>query len=86
MTARDPGGLSATQTIMVTTAPSAGPQSDREVLEVLYDSTGGASWANRANWKSSAPLGEWYGVTTDAAGRLQKHQIRPQRWCDLHWG
>ena len=55
---------------MVTTAASAGPQSDREVLEVLYDSTGGASWTNRRNWKTSAPLGEWYGVTTDPAGRV----------------
>ena len=76
VTARDPGGLSATQTIVVTTAPSAGPQSDREVLEVLYESTGGASWANRANWKSSAPLGEWYGVTTDAAGRVTRLELR----------
>ena len=43
VTARDPGGLSATQTVSVTTAASGGPQSDREVLEVLYDATGGAS-------------------------------------------
>ena len=70
VTAQDPDGLSATQAMMVTTAASAGPQSDREVLEVLYDSTGGASWTNRRNWKTSAPLGEWYGVTTDPAGRV----------------
>ena len=44
VTAQDPDGLSATQAMTVTTAPSAGPQSDREVLEVFYDSTGGASW------------------------------------------
>ena len=70
VTAQDPDGLSATQTMAVTTDASAGPQSDREVLEVLYDSTGGASWTNRRNWKTSAPLGEWHGVTTDAAGRV----------------
>ena len=70
VTAQDPDGLSATQTMAVTTDASAGPQSDREVLEVLYDSTGGASWTNRTNWKTSAPLGEWHGVTTDAAGRV----------------
>ena len=70
VTAQDPDGLSATQAMTVTTAPSAGPQSDREVLEVFYDSTGGASWTKRTNWKTSAPLGEWHGVTTDPAGRV----------------
>ena len=70
VTARDPGGLSAEQTLAVTVAPSAGPQSDRDVLKVLYDATGGPGWTNRGNWKTSAPLGQWYGVTTDAAGRV----------------
>ena len=70
VTATDPGGLSATQTIAVTVNASAGPQNDREVLEVLYDSTGGESWTNRRNWKTSTPLGDWYGVTTDTAGRV----------------
>ena len=76
VTAQDPDGLSATQVMTVTTAASAGPQSDREVLEVFYDSTSGASWTNRTNWKTSAPLGEWHGVTTDPAGRVT--------WLDLH--
>ena len=70
VTAQDPDGLSATQAMTVTTAALAGPQSDREVLEVFYDSTGGASWTKRTNWKTSAPLGEWHGVTTDPAGRV----------------
>ena len=70
VTATDPGGLSATQPIAVTVNASAGPQNDREVLEVLYDSTGGPDWINNANWKTSAPLGEWYGVTTDTAGQV----------------
>ena len=70
VTAQDPDGLSATQTMAVTTDASAGPQSDREVLEVLYDLTGGASWTNRRNWKTSAPLGQWHGVTTDAVARV----------------
>ena len=70
VTATDPGGLSATQTIAVTVNASAGPQNDREVLEVLYDSTGGESWTNRRNWKTSTPLGDWYGVTTDTASRV----------------
>ena len=70
VTASDPGGLSATQAVAVTTEASAGPQDDREVLELLYDSTGGAGWTESANWKTAAPLGEWHGVTTDADGRV----------------
>ncbi len=70
VTASDPDGLSATQSMAVTTTASAGPQSDREVLEVLYDSTGGAGWTDSTNWKTSAPLGAWHGVTTDPAGRV----------------
>ena len=72
VTATDPGGLMATQTIAVTVNASAGPQNDREVLEVLYDSTGGEHWTNRRNWKTSVSLGEWYGVTADTDGRVTK--------------
>ena len=43
---------------------------DRAALEALYDATGGPGWTNSTNWKTSAPLGEWHGVTTDAAGRV----------------
>ena len=75
VTAQDPDGLSATQAMTVTTAPSAGPQSDREVLEVFYDSTGGASWSDSTNWKTSAPLGEWHGVRTDPAGRVTELEL-----------
>ena len=70
VTASDPDGLSATQTVAVTTTASAGAQNDREALEVFYDATGGPSWTNGANWKTSAPLGEWHGVTTDDTGRV----------------
>ena len=43
---------------------------DRAALEVLYDATGGADWTDNTNWKTAAPLGEWYGVATDADGRV----------------
>ena len=43
---------------------------DRAALEALYDATGGPTWVNSTNWKTSAPLGEWYGVETDADGRV----------------
>ena len=41
---------------------------DRAALEALYDATGGVGWTNSTNWRTSAPLREWYGVTTDTAG------------------
>ena len=46
------------------------PLSDRAVLEALYHTTGGPNWANSENWLTDAPLAEWYGVDTDAAGRV----------------
>ena len=72
VTARDRDGESATQAIAVTTAASAGPQSDRDALEALYDATGGAAWTESASWKTSAPLGSWHGVTTGASGRVTR--------------
>ena len=75
VTASDPDGLSATQPVAVTVGASTGPQSDREVLEVFYDSTGGESWTNRGSWKTSAPLDQWYGVTADAAGRVTELRL-----------
>ena len=45
-------------------------ESDRAALAALYDATGGAGWANSTNWRTSAPLGEWYGVSADPNGRV----------------
>ena len=44
--------------------------SDREALVALYHATDGPNWTNSTNWLSDAPLGEWYGVTTGAEGRV----------------
>ena len=46
------------------------PQGDREALVALYNATGGPNWRNNHNWLSNAPLGQWYGVTTDSSGRV----------------
>ncbi|MYA07023.1 MAG: PKD domain-containing protein [Holophagales bacterium] len=43
---------------------------DKAALEALYAATGGASWTFSTNWNSNAPLGSWYGVSTDANGRV----------------
>ena len=44
--------------------------SDRDALIALYNATGGANWTNNTGWVSSAPIGEWRGVTTDNDGRV----------------
>ena len=44
--------------------------SDRDALVALYNATDGPNWTNNTNWLSDAPLDDWYGVTTDAAGRV----------------
>ena len=54
-------------------------ESDRAVLEALYDATGGASWTFSTNWKTAAPLDEWHGVTTDAAGRVRGLSLNANR-------
>ena len=46
------------------------PLSDREVLEVLYEVTGGPDWTHNENWLTDAPLGDWYGVEVDEQGRV----------------
>ena len=43
---------------------------DRAVLVALYNATNGPGWTNTTNWRSDRPLGEWYGVATDAIGRV----------------
>ena len=70
VTARDPDGESAAQVIPVTVRSSTTETSDRAVLEALYDAASGAGWTDNTNWKTLAPLAEWYGVTTGAAGRV----------------
>ena len=43
---------------------------DRAALVTLYEATDGPSWVDAENWLTDAPLGEWYGVDTDAEGRV----------------
>ena len=48
---------------------------DRVALEALYDATGGPGWIDNTNWKTAAPLDEWFGVTTDTAGRVTRLEL-----------
>ncbi len=38
------------------------PLTDREILEIFYEATGGDSWTDNTNWLTDADLSEWYGV------------------------
>ena len=67
VTAKDPGGLTAMQTIDVTVI---GSQLDRVALVALYNATNGPNWTNNTNWLSNAPLSEWHGIGTDGDGRV----------------
>ena len=44
---------------------------DRAALETLYRATEGPNWLESRNWLTDAPLGEWYGVSTNETGRVR---------------
>ena len=45
---------------------------DRAALVALYNATDGPNWLDNENWLTDAALGEWYGVDTDAEGRVSR--------------
>ena len=57
------GRTRATINVLVSNVP-------RAALVALYEATDGPNWVNSDGWLTDAPLGEWYGVTTDVAGRV----------------
>ncbi|MYB06354.1 MAG: hypothetical protein F4Y24_08375 [Gemmatimonadetes bacterium] len=50
--------------------------SDREILEIFYEATGGPNWVHNDNWLTDAPLGQWYGVEVDNRGRVTELYYR----------
>ena len=40
---------------------------ERSDLVKLYEAMGGENWTQSANWGTSAPLSDWYGVAVDSA-------------------
>ena len=46
------------------------PLSDREILEIVYETLGGSEWLNSDNWLTDRPLRDWYGVEVDDQGRV----------------
>ena len=61
-------------TVTATAGEAAGDAlvtvTDRAALVALYNATDGPNWVDNTNWLTDAPLGEWYGVSTDARGRV----------------
>ena len=51
--------------------PRAVANPDRAALAALYNATDGPNWIDNTNWLTDAPLADWYGVDTDASGRVQ---------------
>ncbi len=47
------------------TVEVAKPLTDREILEIFYEATGGEDWDDDTNWLSDEDLDEWYGVRAD---------------------
>ena len=47
-----------------------GVAGDRDALVALYNATDGLNWTNNSRWLTDAPIGQWHGVTTAAAGRV----------------
>jgi len=56
-------------------AEECAPLTDREILEIFYDATGGPNWTNNANWLTDAPLRNWYGVEVNGEGRVSRLEI-----------
>ena len=62
-----------------TPTPTATSTEDRNALVALYQATDGSGWNNNANWLSDEPLGSWYGVTTNADGRVTRLDLTNNR-------
>ena len=52
----------------------------REALTTFYFATGGAQWQRSTNWRDpDSPLAQWFGVTTDDAGRVTAIDLSTNR-------
>ena len=56
---------------------------ERDALIALYKQTNGPNWTNNKNWTTLEPLGDWYGVTTNADGRVTELNLRDNNLSGL---
>ncbi|CAB1112122.1 unnamed protein product [Ectocarpus sp. CCAP 1310/34] len=68
-------------------------ETDRAALMELFNTTKGPSWKTSTAWGSSSFLGEWYGVTVNAEGRVTKLHLNDNNLTEyinmvmsLDWG
>ena len=52
------------------TGTNCAPAAERDALIAFYRATDGPNWNRNDNWLTNVPLGEWYGVSLDGAGRV----------------
>ena len=45
---------------------------DRDALIAFYHAAGGENWTKNDNWLSSRPMDQWFGVSIDADGRVER--------------
>ena len=90
-----PTAMPAATTPAPTTVPAATPaptavptavpepleteETDRAALVAFFHATDGHNWTNQENWLSEAPIGKWYGVSTDTSGRVTRLVLRYNR-------
>ena len=53
----------------------------RQVLATLFVETRGLGWSNSEHWATDAPLGTWFGVTTDSEGNVTELRL-PGNWLN----
>jgi len=44
------------------------PVRDRNALIAIYNALDGPNWKNNTNWNTTAPIEDWYGVSTNSSG------------------
>lgn len=67
---------SVTRAQMATFLHRAIRTSDRAILAVLYNTTGGNKWTSRKNWLTGGQLEAWGGVTTDDEDRVTQLDLK----------
>ncbi len=61
------------------TQSSCDTLSDREILELFYRETGGASWIRNEGWLTDRPLGDWFGIRANEIGRITSIRLHANR-------
>jgi len=69
------GGASGTVAVTVARQATGSAATDRAALVALYEATDGPNWVDNTNWLTDARLDDWYGVDTDASGRVVRLEL-----------